>query len=200
MQLVIPDCKGPRTLGIEPLLDDEEFFAFCQENPELRIERTAQGKIEIMPPAGIDCGDQEAEVDRQLRVWAKKDGRGRGFGSATGFILPNGAVRGASALWVSNDQIARLPEADRSRFAHVCPEFVIEARSALDSVKRLREKMREWMDNGAQLAWLVDSIRQSVAIYRPGRQIEELIHPGTVDGEGPVAGFRLDMRQVWLKI
>jgi hypothetical protein len=33
-------------------LDEERLFRFCQQNKDLRIERTAEGDLEVMPPAG----------------------------------------------------------------------------------------------------------------------------------------------------
>jgi Uma2 family endonuclease len=55
MQLVLPYTRGARTLKIElPLMDDDLYFDFCQLNPKLRIERTSEGEIVIMPPVGLD--------------------------------------------------------------------------------------------------------------------------------------------------
>jgi hypothetical protein len=57
--------------------------------------------------------------------------------------------------------------------------------------------MREWIDNGASLAWLVDPERRVVEIYRPGVEPETLVGAESVAGEGPVDGFVLDLRPVW---
>jgi Uma2 family endonuclease len=57
--------------------------------------------------------------------------------------------------------------------------------------------MREWVNNGAALAWLVDAERQAVEIYRPGGEPETFLNAGSVAGEGPVQGFVLDLRRVW---
>jgi Uma2 family endonuclease len=57
--------------------------------------------------------------------------------------------------------------------------------------------MREWIANGAELAWLIDPERLAVEVYRPGSEPDVLVEPERVAGEGPVAGFVLDLRQVW---
>jgi Uma2 family endonuclease len=178
-------------------MDDDLYFDFCQLNPKLRIERTAQGEIVVMPPVGLDSGNQEFEVGLQLGAWAKKDGRGRAFGATVEFILPNRAGRAPDASWVSNLQLARLDREEKSKFPHLCPEFVIEVMSPSDRLKPIRAKMQEWIDNGVQLAWLIDSRRHAVTVYRPGREPEELIEPDVIVGEGPVKGFRLKMQEVW---
>jgi Uma2 family endonuclease len=57
--------------------------------------------------------------------------------------------------------------------------------------------MREWVDNGAKLAWLIDPESRSVYIYRPGRRAERMVNTDRVAGEGPVEGFVLEMADIW---
>lgn len=52
-------------------------------------------------------------------------------------------------------------------------------------------------DNGAQLAWLIGSESRSVYLYRPGRRVERLLNAARVAGQGPVAGFVLEMTDIW---
>jgi len=201
MQLVFPDIKGPRLLSVEPdLMDDDRYFDFCQENPSLRIERTAEGKIVIMPPSGLESNDQEAEVLVQLRTWAKTNGKGRALGATAAFILPSRAAYAPDASWISNAQIEKLSKDEKSKFPHLVPEFIVEVRSPSDRLPRAKAKMQEWIDNGVQLAWFIDGNRRTVTIYRPGREPEELIQPDVVAGEGPVKGFRLKMADIWTGI
>ena len=51
--------------------------------------------------------------------------------------------------------------------------------------------------NGAQLGWLIDADRRVVFGYRQGQAVEEVRGAAAIDGEGPVAGFRLDLEPVW---
>jgi len=78
-------------------LSEEDFYEFCQLNREFKVERTAQGEIVIMPPTGGETGSRNSELNMQLRLWSKGDGRGVVFDSSTGFILPNGADRSPDA-------------------------------------------------------------------------------------------------------
>ena len=57
--------------------------------------------------------------------------------------------------------------------------------------------MQEWIDNGAQLGWLIDADRRTVHIYRPGQPPEERPHIEQLAGEGPVEGFSLDLSDIW---
>lgn len=73
----------------------------------------------------------------------------------------------------------------------------MELRSHSDRLKILREKMAEWIGNGAQLGWLIDPENRTVEVYRPAKEPEVLANPTEVKGEGPVEGFVLHMEAVW---
>jgi Uma2 family endonuclease len=178
-------------------LSSEEFFDFCQANSLWRIERAADGEIVIMPPAGGETGTRNVDLIVQLGSWTRKDGRGKSFDSNTGFDLPNGAMRSPDAAWVSKSRLAALTREQKRAFIPLCPEFVVELQSPSDSLKTLRRKMVEWVENGAQLAWLIQPESKTVSIYRPGAEPEPRSGIETIEGEGPVAGFVLDLRDIW---
>jgi Uma2 family endonuclease len=181
-------------------MDDDRYFDFCRQNPGLRIERTALGKIVIMPPSGLDSGGQELDVGVALSNWARKDGRGRVFGASTAYILPDRAVYAPDASWVSYSQLEKLSKDEKLKFPHLVPEFIVEVRSPSDRLPAVKAKMQEWIDNGVQLGWFIDGKRRTVTIYRPGAEPEELINPELVVGEGSVKGFRLKMADIWAGI
>jgi Uma2 family endonuclease len=180
-----------------PPMDDDEFFEFCGNNPDLQIERTAQGEIYVMPPAGGETSHRNNELSTQLNIWAKKDGRGLAFDSSGGFILPNRAIRAPDAAWVRKSWLEKIPKERKRRHIPLCPDFVIELISPSDRRSHVDAKMREWIDNGAELGWLIDADRRAVNIYRRGHEPQEIVNPEFVDGEGPVAGFRLELTEVW---
>jgi Uma2 family endonuclease len=178
-------------------MTEDEFFRFCQLNRDLRIERSAQGELIVMPPTVSETGAQNSEINFQLRLWAKQDGTGLTFDSSAGFTLPNGAVRSPDASWIRKERFESLTKEERQKFAPVCPDFVIELRSKTDSLKDVKEKMREYMENGARLGFLLDPKTKRVHVYRPGRRAEVLRDPETVSGEPLLPGFALDLREVW---
>jgi Uma2 family endonuclease len=178
-------------------LSSEEFLRFCQANPDWRIEQTADGEIIIMPPAGGDSSYSSLEASGQLREWAKRDRKGKGLESSAGFQLPNGATRSPDAAWVSNERLAGLSREQKHGFLPLCPEFVIEVQSPTDSLPQLKRKMYEWIDNGAQLGWLIQPDAREVLIYRPGSRPELRLNPDRIEGEGPVEGFVVDLTGIW---
>jgi Uma2 family endonuclease len=189
----------PLALQLSPALElsEEQFFEICQLNRDLRLERTADGKVEIMPPTGGETGSENAILTHLVTAWALRDGTGRAFDSSTGFRLPNRAVRSPDASWVREDRLAALTPEQRRRFLPLCPDFVVELRSPSDRLETARAKLDEYMANGARLGWLLDAPGRRVHIYRPGSEVEALDDPDGVSGEPVLPGFTLDLRLVW---
>ncbi len=181
-----------------PHMNDAEFEKFCAQYPDYFVEMTAEGELIIMPPNHPLTAARNAEILKQLLVWARADQRGIVTDSSGGFVLPNGARRSPDAAWVSRGRLAQLDRAALDGFWHLCPEFVIELRSRWDCLRVLRAKMREWMENGAELAWMIDPSARTVEIYRSGNEEPEAVREApSLIATGPVAGFMLDLTRVW---
>ncbi len=186
----------PPTLKLTIDLTDEQFFQLCQQNRDLRFERTAKGEILIMPPTGGETSKRNFEVAVQLGIWNKQTNLGVCFDSNGGFTLPNGADRSPDVSWVRRDRWEAFTPEQRERFVPLCPDFVVELRSPSDSLEKVREKMREYMDNGARLGWLLNPQDQQVEIYRPDRDVEILGNTATLSGEDVLPGFVLELNPI----
>jgi Uma2 family endonuclease len=195
--LVTPWRELPARVRLSEHLDDDALFELCALNRELRIERNADGELIIMAPTGGETGNRNFALTGQLWAWVKKDGTGRGFDSSTGFILPNGAERAPDAAWVRNALWLAVPAEKRRRFPPVCPTFVAKLLSPSDDVGAAHAKMREYLENGAELGWLIDADRRIVWVYRPDGSVERLSDPATVAGDPVLPGFVLDLSEIW---
>jgi Uma2 family endonuclease len=192
--------NGALIINLKPLvkrINDDQFFEFCVANADLRIERKANGEIVIMPPEGGTSGGRNATITAELVVWTRQDGRGVAFGSSAGFRLPNGATYGPDAAWVRRDRLEQLTQREKERFLPLCPDFVIELRSASDRLRPLQEKMEEYIDNGALLGWLIDPTDHSVYIYRPHQPVERQMDVISLSGDPELPGFVLDLASIW---
>jgi len=178
-------------------LTDEQFFQLCQNNPDVRFERTASGELIIMAPTGSITSDKNSDLNYQLRGWNRKNKLGKTFDSSTGFKLPNGAERSPDASWVKMERWDALTEEEKERFAPLCPDFVVELMSPSDILEKTRAKMREYIDNGAVLGWLINPKHKQVEIYRPDQKVSILESPQTVSGEDVLPGFVLDLAEIW---
>lgn len=191
--------EPPLVLRLSPVvnLTDDQFLQFCSLNGDLRIERTARGDLIVMSPSGYSSGRRNAELIGQLRDWAEKDATGEVLDSSTGFTLPNGAVRAPDASWIPKTRLAQLTPEQLEKFAPLCPPFVVELRSATDRLGDVKQKMQEYMENGAQLGWLIDPYSRRVHVYRAGVPVEEIDNPKTLAADPLLAGFTLNLGKIW---
>jgi Uma2 family endonuclease len=178
-------------------LGEDGFFEFCMLNKDLRIELTSAGDLIIMSPTGGKTGIRNFELTGSFWAWRKKDGTGQGFDSSTLFTLPNGAKRSPDVAWVRNERWEQLSEKEREQFPPICPDFVVELRSPLDSLRTLKKKMQEYVENGAQLGWLIDPFEKKVYVYRPQSAVECLDNPEKISGDPLLPGFTLDVQSLW---
>ena len=199
MQLVLNDLEAESRVLIQPArrMTEDEYWEFCLANPDLRIERTAEGEIVIMAPTGWESSYRNADLTAQLGNWARRDGRGKSLDSNAEYILPNGAARSPDASWVERSRLAALTREQKRKFLPLCPDFVVELTSPSDRLPQVQAKMREWMENGAKLGWLLDADNRTAYVYRPGREPERLIAPDRLVGEPPVEGFVLELAEIW---
>ena len=178
--------------------NDDEFFNFCQQNDNLKFERTADGTIIIMPNTGGETGIRNAELNYQLTGWNKAAKLGRVFDSSTAFRLPSSAVRSADGAFVSTERWQALSPDERRKFPPICPDFVIELMSESDTVTESRAKiLTDWMGNGCQLAWLIDPKTETTYIYRADGSIQ--INHGFAEplfGESVLPSFVLDLNEL----
>jgi Uma2 family endonuclease len=191
----------PIAVNIPPALTltvtREQFVQLALANRDLQLERTATGELIVMPPTGSDTGNRNLDIEGQLWLWNRQTKLGKAFNSSSGFHLPNGANRSPDASWVRQERWNALTREQQTGFAPLCPDFVLELRSESDNMAPLQAKMREYMENGARLGWLIDRKNKKVEIYRQGQEVEVLDNPSTLSGEAVLPGFVLDLTEIW---
>ena len=197
MNVALNDAALPVRLRFERPMTDDELFDFCAVNEKLRVERDSNGELILMSPSGLEGDGSNAEIITDLTIWARQDGRGKSFGSNGGFTLPDGSMRSPDCAWMSWQKWNGLARTEQKRFGHVTPDFIIELRSESDSLAELQDKMKIWIANGVELAWLIDPKRKVVEVYRAGEEPEIHQNPTSVQGSGPVRGFELVMERIW---
>ena len=178
-------------------LTSEQFYQLCEENPDLKLERSANGELIARPPTGGETGKRNLTAGAQLWTWNEQTELGEAFDSSTGFTLPNKADRSPDVSWVEKSRWSALTPEQKDKFIPLCPDFVIELLSPSDSLKKTQEKMQEYMENGCRLGWLINRKKREVEIYRPGQDVEVLQSPLTLSGENVLPGFVLNLQKIW---
>lgn len=179
-------------------VNDEQFAALVRVNPELRLEKTASGELIVNPPTGGETGRRNFSLTGQLDRWYEEhENLGEAFDSSTGFRLPNGATRSPDAAWVSRERWESLTPEQKTGFVPLCPDFIVELRSASDSLTKLQAKMQEYLENGIKLGWLIDPQNKQVEIYRTRKEVEVLKSPIELSGEDVLPDFVLNLKRIW---
>lgn len=150
-----------------------------------------------MPPTGGESGYRNADLTTDVNLWNRETELGVVFDSSTVFKLPNGANRSPDVAWIQRARWDALTLEQQKKFPPIAPDFVIELRSETDLLKDLQVKMREYIEAGVRLGWLIDPQTQTVEIYRQGLPIEVLHAPTTLSGESVLPEFTLSLSRIF---
>jgi Uma2 family endonuclease len=178
-------------------LSSDHFYDLCRANPDLRIERNANGDLVFMAPTGGETGIYNAGLISRFVVWNEQTELGFVFDSSTGFHLPNGADRSPDVAWVERERWNRLTPEQREKFPPLAPDFVLELMSPSDRLETTQSKMEEYMENGVRLGWLLNRKDKQVEIYRIGQDKGVLQTPLVLLGEDVLPGFELSLAKFW---
>lgn len=194
MQTVFPDIILPLYGLNYDELSDEEFFLLCSKNETARIERDSNRQIYIMAPTGSLTGNTNLKIATLLENWNQIKKSGIAFDSSAGFTLSDDSVFSPDASWMRIEKWNNIPKKDQIKFAHACPDFVIELKSPSDNIKYLTNKMHKWVENGCPLAWLINPENKTVFIFRKDGTVEKVNGFNNVlSGEDVLPGFKLDL-------
>ncbi len=177
---------------------DDELFALCQANPDLKIERDEHGNLIIIPPTGLETSFKNNDLNFEINLWNRRTRLGRVSDSNGGYTLPDTSMRAPDVAWVSHERLATVSPDDLKRFAHVCPDFVIELMSENDSRTELDAKMKKWIQNGVRLGWFVSPKDRQVLVYLPGQELPQTcLFTDTLTGYDGLPGFVLRLSDLF---
>jgi Uma2 family endonuclease len=175
---------------------DDEFYRFCLDNRDLKFERDEQSNLIIKSNSGGREGNYNAEISTDLGLWNRKLKSGICFDSSTAFRLPNSAVRSPDVAWVKNESWNALTEKEREQFPPLCPDFILEIKSPSDLLSASRNKMDEWVRNGATLAWFINPEEKLTYVYF-ANQIKTIPFSETLSGEPVLKGFEIKLSSIF---
>ena len=171
---------------------DAQIYLLSAENKGFRIERNKEGLLSIMSPTHSKTGFFNSELNFQLALWTKKTKLGYCFDSNTGFRLPDGSLLSPDVSFVRKEKWQALSEKEKSGFAPICPNFVIELKSDTDILRDLQAKMEDWLQNGCEMVWLIDIKKENVHIYQQNKEIEMLSFSEKIIYDSILPNFEVD--------
>jgi Uma2 family endonuclease len=143
----------------------------------------------------------------RLLLWADQQGGWKVFESSAGFRLPDGSVLSPDASLLRLERWQALSAEERSGFAPLCPDLVVELASPSDQgprgVSALRSKMTAYQTNGARLGWLLLPHERALEVWGPsgqgagGEEPRRLEQAATLDGGAEFPGLSLNLEEIW---
>lgn len=201
MKAIVEGHTFPFTVPQGFRITPEQFEQLANAEQLARLELTKDGELIVMSPMGGTAGGKNFNLYLDLGIWNRQTKLGKAFDSSTIFALPNGARRSPDVSWITLERWERLTQAQQDGFPPIAPDFVIELVSPSDLTSQryedLQLKMKEYLDNGVKLGWLIEPKAKTVEIYRLGKPVEISDNPPTLSGEDILPRFTLDLTEIF---
>ena len=104
------------------------------------------------------------------------------------YALPGGNKRGPDVSFVTAERAAALPRT--AVFPTIAPDLAVEVLSPSDRLRRVLDKVGEYLDAGVRLVWVIDPLKREAAVYRSGTACQSVPADGELEGEDVLPGFR----------
>ncbi len=162
------------------------------EHPDYRME-LVDGNIIVMSPSGYESDEVAAEFTAQMRNWVRPRKLGRVTGSSAGFDLPNSNVRAPDVSFVLAERLRRSPRS----YAELAPDLMVEVKSPTDTIKSLRDKIRDFLSLGTKVGILVNPEKHTVEIYRPDEDVIALGDGDVLSVPDLLPGWEVAIADLW---
>jgi Uma2 family endonuclease len=178
----------------QKLITAEEFFRMPQP-PDGSQQELVRGVIITMPPPAARHGACCSKIDRRLGNFVEANRLGTVFANDTGFISERDpdTVRGPDVSFWSRERLPELPEG----YIPIAPDLIVEVVSPSDHYSRVQRKVREYLQRGVRMIWVVDPEDRSVTVYRSHQQVAILEENATLSGEDVLPGFTCPVAELF---
>ena len=187
-------AKPEATAGIEDrLYTAEEILRFPSDWHYELIE----GRLQEMPPTSDDHGYSTIDLSGEIWAFVRANEQGRCFAAETGFLLEKDpdTVLAPDFAFVAKDRMDYLRTGPN--FPPLAPDLVVETRSPSDRLTTMRNKMARWLSFGVRMALLLDPVKRTITVYRPGADPGTLSAADTLSGGDVLPGFELPLRRLF---
>lgn len=170
-------------------------------NGDIRRE-LVNGRVIEMPPGGFEHGEIAGAIISILREYLKHTDLGRVATNEVGFVLsvPGDPerVRGADVAFVARE---RLPAGSSPKgFINGPPDLAVEVLSPSDDILDAQQKVRDYLDAGARLIWVVAPNARTVTIYRADGSARLLREDDALSGEDVLPGLSIPLTDIFTEI
>lgn len=175
---------------------DRELIELTRLNEPWDFELTADRELVFVSPEGPGSSRRGTRLTFQIEGWSESTSLGQVFGPQLGVRHEDGSMLMPDVAWISDERWGDR-SLDDEGLLDACPELIVEIVSAADVPEEQETKMEAWLRHGALLGWLIDPFRDTVTIYRPDAEPEQVQRPDTLNGEDVCQGLEVNLRRIW---
>ncbi|MCX7596335.1 MAG: Uma2 family endonuclease [Fischerella sp.] len=178
------------TLTIRDLEKLQEKLQEEQRDYQLELQ---EGNIVVVGPSDIESSEIGAEFIRLLGNWVKPRRLGRRFDYSGEFIMSNTDLRAPNVSFVSAERLKRTVR----DFANLVPDLVVEIKSKTDRIRPIEEKIKLFLQLGAQVGILINPDELTVSVYRPNGEMEMLASEDKLTIPELFPGWEIAISELW---
>jgi Uma2 family endonuclease len=160
------------------------------------------GEVVEMAPVGGVHGQITGRVSRRLAEHMERHGGGEVLVGDVGFVLnlPHDPerVRAPDVAFVSSQKLpgGRLPHG----FLSSAPDLAVGVLSPSDNPIDIQQKVRDYLEAGARLVWVVAPQAKTVTVYRADGSARLLREQDSLEGEDVLPGLSIPLTDVFSSI
>jgi Uma2 family endonuclease len=157
------------------------------------------GEVIAMTPAGGVHGEVLLKVGSPLRAFVEAHRLGKVVGGDVGFVLalPSDPerVRAPDVAFISTARLpgGRLPQS----FIRGAPDLAVEVLSPHDNPDEVQRKVRDYLEAGARLVWVVAPLARTATVYRPDGSARLVREPESLEGEDVLPGLAIPLADLF---
>jgi Uma2 family endonuclease len=157
------------------------------------------GEVIEMAPVGGVHGQITSRISRRLAEYVERHGGGEVLVGDVGFVLnlPHDPerVRAPDVAFVSSQRLpdGRLPQG----FLHGAPDLAVEVLSPSDNPVDVQQKVRDYLEAGARLVWVVAPQAKAVTVYRADGSARLLREQESLEGEDLLPGLAIPLAELF---
>ncbi|MBT6143984.1 MAG: Uma2 family endonuclease [Gemmatimonadetes bacterium] len=155
------------------------------------------GQLVRDSPPGYDHATIVATLSFLLLTWSRRERTGTVSAGDPGFKLRSepDTVRASDVAFVSS---SRAPRGERPVGYWVgAPDVAVEIVSPNDRMVQVLDKVRDYLEAGAQQVWIIVPQARTLTIHRSIQDVTVLTAADTLIGDDPVEGLQLRVAEVF---
>jgi Uma2 family endonuclease len=165
----------------------EEDVLAARHTPERWLCELVDGALVLKAP-GFAQSVLGGLVGSAVLNYLHQHDRGPGFGASAMYRLKAGLVRIPDFSYVSWQRLpgGKVPDVEIADFI---PDLIVELPRSTHTQRELDRKVREYLDAGVRLVWMIHYPQQSAAVYTATTEPEHIPAHGALHGGEVLPGL-----------